>query len=121
MRPGSSNAAKAWHPAEAWHLRPNSWCPNSWCHMLCCLNTGKAQAFNDLHLCDVSNPDEYKWSTVHAVNSPPPRARHTATMVRLLSALHVISSSALWKESQSVLATDHSEGTCRPQHHLSCT
>eukprot|EP00891_Asterochloris_glomerata_P001316 jgi/Astpho2/1316/Aster-06188 len=47
----------------------------------CGRRDGKAQAFNDLHLCDVSNPDEYKWSTVHAVNSPPPRARHTATML----------------------------------------
>ena len=70
--------------------------------------TGKAQAFNDLHLCDVSNPDEYKWSTVHAVNSPPPRARHTATMVRLLPALHMIRSSAL----HSFQAIIYHAGTC---------
>ncbi|KAK9817742.1 hypothetical protein WJX72_001478 [[Myrmecia] bisecta] len=43
----------------------------------CGRQDGKAQSFNDLHTCDVSNADEYKWAAVQATNPPPPRARHT--------------------------------------------
>ena len=47
--------------------------------------TGKATSFNDLHICDVSSPEESKWSVMQADNPPPSRARHTAVVVRLLT------------------------------------
>jgi len=48
--------------------------------------TGKATSFNDLHICDVSSPEESKWSVMQADNPPPSRARHTAVVVRLFTA-----------------------------------
>ena len=42
---------------------------------------GKAMSFNDLHICDVSSPEESKWSLMQADNPPPSRARHAAVVV----------------------------------------
>lgn len=39
---------------------------------------GKAQAFNDLHELDTSDPEDYKWKEISASNPPPTRARHAA-------------------------------------------
>ena len=48
--------------------------------------TGKATSFNDLHICDVSSPEESKWSIMQADKPPPSRARHAAVVVRLFTA-----------------------------------
>ena len=42
---------------------------------------GKARSFNDLHICDVSAPEECKWTVMQAANPPPCRARHTSVVV----------------------------------------
>ena len=38
-------------------------------------------SFNDIHICDVSSPEESKWSLMQADNPPPSRARHAAVVV----------------------------------------
>ncbi|KAK9867723.1 hypothetical protein WJX84_004647 [Apatococcus fuscideae] len=40
---------------------------------------GKAQALNDLWVCDASSFEELKWASIAAEGGPPPRSRHTAT------------------------------------------